>query len=105
MLRVSRMPMNSAISSITPKKIAMPTRTSRKISALSPSALNNVAYSIEGRVSTSIRPVMDLPVCQSMALKRVAKGMCKSKRFAGGGTRPASTRRAGIFARQAHRRA
>src|ERR1035441_8325121 len=86
-----RTPMNSAISSMTPKTIAMPTRTSRKISALSPRALNNVAYSIEGRVSTSISPVRDFPVCQSIALNRVANGMCLSKLFAGGGTRPAST--------------
>src|ERR1039458_8980762 len=91
MLRESLMPINSAISSIRPKKIAMPTRPSRKISALSPRALNKVAYSIEGRVSTRIKPVMDLPVGQSMALKRVANGMCTSKRFAGSGTCPAST--------------
>src|ERR1039458_1971951 len=47
--------------------------------------------SIEGRGSTRIKPVMDLPVYQSMALKRVANGMCTSNRLVGGGTCPAST--------------
>ena len=58
----------------------------------SPRVLNSVAYSIEGRVSTSIRPSTDFPVCQSTEPKRVAKGNWKSKPLTAGGTFPASTR-------------
>src|SRR5271157_384177 len=92
MLRVSRIPMTSATSSIRAKKIAMPVNTSRKIRDFSPRLLNNVLYKIDGRVSTSIKPSRVFPVCQLTAPNRVANGNCTSKALAAGGTRPASTR-------------
>src|SRR5271165_541080 len=91
MLRVSLTPMYSAISSIMPNTIAMPSRTPAKMPVFVPSVPNRTLYSMDAREPTTMAPVSSFPDFQSSALNSDHQLNSGSKLLVAGDTRPAST--------------